>query len=148
MQKTIIGILIVLVIGFGIYYFASNNNPQGTTNVSVTNNQLPPAQPAPTPVSPSQAAVPVAPAPSSVSVVIKNFAFSPSPLTIKTGTKVTWTNDDTAPHNVTSDSGNILNSGSLATGQSFSYTFNSAGTFDYHCTIHPMMKKGTVIVQN
>jgi plastocyanin len=79
-------------------------------------------------------------------VLIKNFAFSPSSLTVSVGTTVTWTNQDSASHTVTSDSGSELNSATLSTGQSFSHTFTQAGTFAYHCTIHPFMK-ATVTVQ-
>jgi amicyanin len=78
---------------------------------------------------------------------IKDFAFSPSSLTIKVGDKVTWTNQDSAPHTVTADSRGEFDSGRLSQGDTFSYTFDTAGTFDYHCSIHPFMQ-ATVIVQN
>jgi plastocyanin len=78
-------------------------------------------------------------------VTISNFAFSPETLPIKVGTKVTWTNNDSVTHTVTSDNG-VFNSGSLSPNATFSYTFNSAGTFNYHCSIHTSMK-GTIIVQ-
>jgi amicyanin len=86
------------------------------------------------------------PQPSANSVDIKNFAFSPSTLTIKVGETVTWTNDDSTSHTVTSDSGSELGSGSISPGQTYSHTFNTAGTFDYHCSIHTSMK-GEVIVE-
>jgi plastocyanin len=79
------------------------------------------------------------------SVTLTNFAFSPATLTVKVGTTITWTNKDSASHTVISDSG-VFESVNLATNAVFSYTFNSAGTFPYHCSIHPSMK-GTVIVQ-
>ncbi|RME88605.1 MAG: hypothetical protein D6770_06610, partial [Anaerolineae bacterium] len=72
------------------------------------------------------------------SVTIQNFAFSPSSLEIKVGTTVTWTNMDSAPHTVTADDGSF-DSGTLRNGDSFSFTFNEAGTFAYHCSIHPYM---------
>jgi plastocyanin len=81
------------------------------------------------------------------SVGIKNFLFNPVTLTVKTGTKVTWVNDDVVSHTVTSDSGNVLNSGTLSPGQSYSFTFTSEGTFNYYCTLHPMMK-GKIIVKD
>ena len=78
-------------------------------------------------------------------VTINNFAFSPTPLTVPVGTKVMWTNQQTqVPHTVTSDSG-AFDSGTLQSGASFSFTFAQAGTFAYHCTIHPNMH-GMVIV--
>jgi len=81
-------------------------------------------------------------------VTIKNFAFSPAILTIKTGTTVTWTNQDGAPHQVASDPGTpvAFSSDSLANGASFQFTFTQPGTYAYYCTIHPSMK-GTIIVQ-
>lgn len=84
--------------------------------------------------------------PSSNAVSIQNFAFSPATLTVKTGSTVTWTNLDSAPHTVTSDSG-AFGSGQLANGGSFSYTFNTAGTFDYHCSNHPSMKAKIIVEQ-
>jgi amicyanin len=89
-----------------------------------------------------------APAGGSNHIAIKNFAFSPATLTIKTGTTVTWTNQDGAPHQIASDPGApvAFNSESLANGASYQFTFTQAGTYDYHCTIHPAMK-GTIIVQ-
>ncbi len=83
------------------------------------------------------------------SVMIKNFAFSPATLTIKTGTTVTWMNQDGAPHTIASDPGSVVafTSESLANGASYQFTFNQTGTYSYYCTIHPSMK-GTIIVQN
>ena len=78
------------------------------------------------------------------------FAFSPATITIKVGTTVTWTNNTSAPHTVTSDDGTTFDSGLNtpigANGGTFSFTFTKAGTFTYHCQIHPFMK-ATVIVQ-
>lgn len=81
--------------------------------------------------------------PATASVEIKSFAFNPATLTISKGTIVTWTHQDTAPHTVT-ENGNVFDSGRLTQGQTFSHTFNVAGTFEYHCSIHPSMK-GKVI---
>lgn len=79
-------------------------------------------------------------------VTIKDFAYSPTTLTIKKGTTVTWTNQDSTAHTVTSDSGGELDSDTLDQGESFLHTFNTVGTFDYHCAPHPQMK-ATVIVE-
>lgn len=83
---------------------------------------------------------------SAVTVDIKDFVFAPATLTVQKGTKVTWINGDGAPHTVTSLSGGVLNSPNLSFGESFSFTFEEAGTFDYKCAIHPMMR-GVVIVE-
>lgn len=78
-------------------------------------------------------------------VNIKNFAFSPNNVTIKTGQTVRWTNQDSAPHTVTSDDGKF-DSGQLANGKSFTFAFTVPGTYTYHCGNHPNMK-GTITVQ-
>ncbi|GAA3036986.1 plastocyanin [Streptomyces olivoverticillatus] len=97
------------------------------------------------------AAVAMAPAAPNVSaaanhVTIAGFAFAPSTLTISRGTTVTWTNDDSAPHTVTSSASGPLHSSTLHRGDTYSYTFNSTGTFGYYCMIHPDMH-GTVVVK-
>ena len=78
-------------------------------------------------------------------VDIEGFAYGPETVTVSKGTTVTWTQHDSAVHTVTSVSGNILDSQNLAKGETFSYTFDETGTFEYYCTNHPSMK-GTVIV--
>jgi plastocyanin len=78
-----------------------------------------------------------------MTVDIQNFAFSPGTLTIKKDATVTWTNNDSAPHQIKS---NTFNSSQLANGQSYSFTFNTVGTFDYSCSIHPSMT-GKIIVE-
>jgi len=81
-------------------------------------------------------------------IAIKNFAFDPASLAVKTGTTVTWTKQDSVPHIIASDTGSpaAFSSDSLPAGASYSFTFTQAGTYPYHCTIHPSMK-GTIIVQ-
>lgn len=73
-----------------------------------------------------------------------SFAFSPATLTIKVGTMVTWTNMTQTGHTVTSDDGKSFDSGIsnpiAASGGTYSFTFTKAGTFPYHCQIHPFMK--------
>ncbi|GGU47289.1 cupredoxin domain-containing protein [Streptomyces violascens] len=94
---------------------------------------------------PASFATPHAPA-ATAQVAIANFAFSPATLNISRGTTVTWTNQDSDPHTVTStDSGGPLNSPMLSQSDTYSFTFNSAGTFSYICTVHPAMQ-GTVVV--
>jgi plastocyanin len=85
------------------------------------------------------ASAPAAPV-SGTTVAITDFAFSPASLTVKAGTKVTWTNKDGDAHTVTSTgSGGPLNSPAMATNDVFSFTFDKAGTYNYLCTIHPFM---------
>ncbi len=72
-------------------------------------------------------------------VDIEGFAFQPSALTVSPGTIVTWTNQDNAPHTVTSSEGKF-DSGSLNKGQKFSFNFTAPGVYDYRCNIHPSMR--------
>ena len=90
-----------------------------------------------------------APAPASGNAIaIKNFAFSPASLTVKVGTRVTWTNQDSDAHTVTSNaSGGPLNSKAMNTGDTFSYLFTKAGTYKYLCTIHPFMTATVTVTQ-
>jgi plastocyanin len=85
-----------------------------------------------------------APAGGSMAISIKNFAFDPATDSVPTGSKITWTNNDTTAHTVTFDDGSG-DSGDLAAGATFDHTFATAGTFAYHCTIHSSMH-GTVTV--
>jgi plastocyanin len=77
-------------------------------------------------------------------VFIEGMAFSPSTITVSAGTSITWTNKDGLAHTVTSNTG-IFDSGSISTNGTYSFTFNSVGTYPYHCTIHTYMT-ATVIV--
>ena len=80
-------------------------------------------------------------------VEIINFAFRPSSIRIKKGTKVTWLEKDSVSHTVTSTNpAGLFDSGTLSKGQQFSFTFSNAGTVEYQCTIHPSMR-GKVIVE-
>lgn len=144
----------------GIYEYYSKNNQsmRGVVVVTYRNGTLPApessqvsvhiekgvqpdlSQPSP---SPSDSQPPNSPQ-STKSVEIKNFAFSPATVTVPAGTSITWTNEDSASHTVTSTDGKI-NSGILNQGKKFTYTFNDPGTYDYICGVHPYMK-GTVIV--
>jgi LPXTG-motif cell wall-anchored protein len=90
--------------------------------------------------SPVQA--PIAAAASSGAVTIRDFEFTPSDVTVAEGGTVTWTNSGQAPHTVTSDG---FDSGTLEAGDTYSETFDSAGTVSYRCNFHPEMT-GTVTV--
>jgi plastocyanin/predicted lipoprotein with Yx(FWY)xxD motif len=78
------------------------------------------------------------------SAKIANFAFAPVDITVTVGETVTWTNADSPSHTVTADDGSF-DSGGIAPGATFSQSFTKAGTYAYHCTIHPSMT-GTVTV--
>jgi plastocyanin len=80
------------------------------------------------------------------SATIANYAFHPQHLNVTTGTQVTWTNNDATQHSVTSTQanltqggGHLIDSGSLNSGQSFSYTFYKHGFYPYECSFHSYM---------
>jgi plastocyanin len=81
----------------------------------------------------------------STKIAVNNFMFNPTPLTIKTGSTVTWINRDDEPHTAVSDTG-LFKSGGMDTNESFSFKFDKPGTYHYTCTIHPRMV-GTIVVQ-
>jgi plastocyanin len=78
-------------------------------------------------------------------VEIKDFSFNPKELDVPSGTTVTWTNLDQVAHTATADKGGF-NSGNLNPGQSFSFTFDTPGSYVYNCTYHPGMQ-GTIVVK-
>ena len=78
-------------------------------------------------------------------VKIDNFSFAPKAITVPVGTTVTWTNRDDIPHNVVSTE-KKFSSQVLDTDQTFSFHFQSPGSYPYFCKIHPMMT-GTVVVR-
>lgn len=81
-----------------------------------------------------------------VSITISNFAFNPKAVTINKGDTITWINNDFIPHQLASNSLSALHSDIMNDKQTYSFTFNESGTFDYHCVIHPMMK-GSISVK-
>ena len=83
---------------------------------------------------------------SEFTVEIRDFAFAPDQLVIKTGDTVTWMNVGTKIYTATSDNGTEIGSPEIAPGASFSHEFDLPGTYAYHCTFYSFMK-GTIIVQ-
>lgn len=78
-------------------------------------------------------------------VVVDNFSFAPATASVAVGTTVTWTNHDDIPHNVVSTE-RVFKSPVLDTDETFSHTFDAAGTFKYYCSLHPRMT-GQVVVR-
>jgi plastocyanin len=77
--------------------------------------------------------------------VNNQYQFQPATVTVPKGTQVVWTNSSDAPHTVTSDTNAFGTTSNLDQNQTFMATFATAGTFTYHCNIHPYMK-GTITV--
>ena len=131
----------IVIVGGGAIIYATNHNSNNTaTNTSasnMSNMNSTNSTTADNSASSSQ---------STNSVSISNFTFSPASITVKKGTKVTWTNNDSTTHTVTeTDSQKGPDSGSMSRGATYSFTFDTAGTYHYHCNIHPQMT-GTVTV--
>lgn len=126
--------LCAFMIGLGLILAACGGTP------STTSTSTPTAVPT---TAPTLTAT-TAPASDGNSVSIASFAFSPQSLTVTVGTKVTWTNKDSTTHTVTADGGAFNHM--LSPGDTFSFTFTKAGTYQYHCSIHPSMT-ATIVVQ-
>jgi plastocyanin len=133
--------LLVIVIGFYFYssskYQSVNTESPAQPVAKVESNGSTRSSGQPTSEGAAQA----------VTVDISNFAFAPVVITVKSGTTVTWTNKDAAPHTITSDTG-AFDSGNLAPASGkFSKTFSEVGTFAYHCNIHKSMKATVIVTQ-
>jgi amicyanin len=79
-----------------------------------------------------------------VKVGIDNFTFNPKEVTVKAGTTVTWTNNDDIPHTVADPQ--KFRSKALDTGDTYSFTFTTPGSYDYFCSLHPHMT-GRIVVE-
>ena len=80
-----------------------------------------------------------------VTVNIQNFAFDPPEVTAAVGETIGWTNADAAPHTATTDDG-ACDTGNIAQDASAGLVFDAAGTYTYHCNVHPNMT-GTITIQ-
>ena len=132
-----------LVLVSAVLIVSAACSDSGDAVISPTPVAAPAPAPAPTPT-PAPAPAP-APTVQSATVSIPPGAstlgpraFVPADLSIGVGTRVTWTNNDSVTHTSTSNAPR-WNSTNVAPGGQFSVTFDSAGTFPYHCAIHPDM---------
>ena len=134
MNKIIIAIIVLSsVVVAGLLYFNVNDSGNGAGNIESS-------LPTPTPTNGL--------APSTHAVAIQGFVFNQPSITIKKGDTVVWTNKDSAPHTVTGNppaGGGSPSSPTMNLGITYSFTFTTAGTFNYHCALHPSMT-GKVIV--
>ncbi len=78
-------------------------------------------------------------------IEIKDFAFNPQTLTVKSGEKITWINRDEEPHTIVSVEKQFKKSTALDTDQEFTITTGAPGTYTYFCSVHPKMT-GTIVV--
>jgi plastocyanin len=78
-------------------------------------------------------------------IEIKDFAFNPQTITVKSGEKITWINRDGEPHTVVSVGKKFQRSSGLDTDQEFSIIAGAPGTYEYFCSVHPKMT-GTIVI--
>ena len=124
MNNKMLLILIVIIIVGGAYFMMKKTSGSPQTPTEKTPTQQTPAN-------------------ASNTINIKDFAFSPETITVKVGDKVTWINEDTATHNIKSET---FNSPGIDQGGKYEFTFTNKGTFNYSCGIHPSMQ-GKVVVE-
>jgi plastocyanin len=94
----------------------------------------------------ANAPAPSGEAPRAEKVEIVDFAYDPDPVTVQVGGKVTWLNQDSAPHTATAEDGSF-DTGTLEEGKLKSETFKQAGTYEYICQIHPDMHGVVEVVE-
>jgi plastocyanin len=135
-----LGLIALVASGLAVAGCGTPTTTVGTAPTATTAPTVAPTNTVPAPTTPPsgpQAAVSVTGSGGAYS----SFGFSPSSLSIKAGTTVTWTDKTDAPHTVTSDAGDpAAFNGSLGgNGATFKFTFTTPGTYNYHCNIHPYM---------
>lgn len=132
--------LMVLFLLAGCAVQDTTTAPTQPTSQQPTDQQIVINEKAQAAVQPVVQAAPLEP----VVIRIENFKFNPTILTVEQGTEVVWTNTDAKEHTVTLD--NLALDIVVAPKESVSFTFDTPGTYDYSCRLHPSMK-GTVMVQ-
>ena len=146
MNKILLAVAAVVVL-LGGFLLLTNNTKNSVTQTQTTTTQPTAAQASPT-VNPTEAMM----MEEETIVTLTADGFSPSTITVKTGTKVTWTNKTGGPATVDSDPHPVhtlwpfLNLGTFANGSTVSVTFDKAGTYTYHNHLNSS-QKGTVVVQ-
>ncbi len=126
-----------------------NKSPTNTPNAAVSTPTVAPnGTTSPTTTPEANATQPANPA-AETEIDMVNNAFQPQQITVTAGTTVTWKNQDSVAHTVTSGPrdapSGLFDSGQIAAGGTFSFTFTDPGTYEYYCTVHPGMD-GTVTV--
>lgn len=155
MNKKLLAVIVTVAAVAIIAIIVVGNRKDDTSNTSTTMgstsddsqlmNKSDSAMPMPPPASSSDSSS--GSAVEASSVTIENYNFTPAKIKVKKGTKVTWTNQDSVKHDVMPDNESDAFKASelLGKGESYSFTFNTVGTYTYHCSPHPYMK-GTVEV--
>lgn len=141
---TIAAAILVAFVALGIYFATQRSQPAAAPSEMPNMNQPDSG----TSQTPSQNQGQSQQQTSSNDVNIKNFAFSPSSLTVKKGATVKWTNsDDTAHTVIESDNKTGPSSPLLAKDQSYSFTYKEVGIFTYKCSVHPYMTGSVTVTE-
>ncbi|MDQ3065149.1 MAG: plastocyanin/azurin family copper-binding protein [bacterium] len=129
-------IVVVIVAIITVFTVSRNDSSMNTQNMPAENNS-----------SEDQAEAQIQPEENEI--IIQDFAFNPETTTIKKGTTLTWTNQDSARHDIMPDnpSNDFKASELLGKGESYSFTFNTVGSFSYFCSPHPYMKATVVVTE-
>ena len=138
------GACLVLVLGAGCGDDDEDTGAGGSGGEAAATQEAPPAETA-TETTETSASTGTSEAGGDITVHMKGFAFTPQKVEGKVGQKVTWVNDDDAPHNAVQQNGGDLKTKTFEKGGSASYTLDEAGTIEYICTVHPQMT-GTITV--
>jgi plastocyanin len=142
-KRILIVLLVIIIAGAAVFGLTRNKKDNTQTNSSQNSSANSGTQAQSANTTPPQTKTPTA---TTSSVSIESFAFMPGDITVKKGTTVTWTNNDSTAHTVTeADSQTGPKSDNLNNGDKYTFTFDTAGTFHYKCSIHPYML-GTVTV--
>ena len=151
-KKIIVYVVIILLVIIAIFYFFNINKSQnsGTPPYQAqipTTSTVTPFEPV-SPIALPVVNIPTTSTPSAVisrkiyNVAIDNFSFNPATININKGDTIIWTNQDSVPHQIWSDT---FNGPIITNGQTYSFIFNNVGTYNYHCNIHPSMT-GSIVV--
>jgi plastocyanin len=124
---------------------SSSSAPPPSAAASVPASSPAASGPAASQASAAGCAAAPAGATATVNVSIKDFKFNPQPVSAKVGDVVAWKNDDSAPHSATMDAGSC-DTDTINVGSSAMLVFSAAGTYTYHCKIHPTQMKGFTVV--
>ena len=143
MKNIIIIVAIVVVVGAGALFLMNSGGDDANKNAGQTSSSNGESEGASGFSKPSEEVV------ETTTLDIKDFAFQPKNIKVKVGDTVTWTNQDTARHDITPDneSDDFKSSELLAKGESYSFTFTKAGTYSYFCSPHPYMKASVEVVE-
>jgi plastocyanin len=144
MKREFVILLILLGVFLAIGCTGNNYGQTPAATPTPTQSGGPAATPSETTATANSSETPaVSAGGKTVEVIMQNFAFNPSLITISPGDTVKWTNKDSATHDVV---GTDFRSNNLGNGDSYEHQFTNPGTYPYKCSFHPKML-GTVIVQ-